>query len=156
MKKLILPALFSVALVATSCNENKNTTDTQAREQMEGEATPEMEEQKNHHAGEGGGVISDERINTPTPANVTTQQAATPIQYISTDGKTKFLVTYTPDTSAALVVNQTTGESYNMRPAVTASGSRLEDEKGNYFVTHQGNFYFGKDEKDLIKGKEVK
>lgn len=160
MKKLILPALFSLALVATGCNDNKtNTQDPTSgvtQEQMEEEASPEMEEPENYHAGEGGGVISDERIESPAPANVTTQQASTPTHYVSEDGKTKFVVTYTPDTSAALVTNQTTGESYNMKPASTASGSRLEDGKGNYFESHQGEFSFGKNGKDIVKGKETK
>lgn len=33
---------------------------------------------------------------------------------------------------------------------------KVETEDGNFFWTHQGEFTFGKGEKDLIKGKEVK
>lgn len=78
------------------------------------------------------------------------------IAYLSEDGKTEFSVVYDADRGLASVTNVTTGETYQMKNVVSASGAKFQDDNGYYFWSSKDGFLFGKDDKDLVKGQEKK
>ena len=93
---------------------------------------------------------------TADQTNTTKSTTGEVYKYTSDDSKTNFSVIYDAEKGTAAVKNETTGKTYDMKNAVSGSGAKFEDKDGNFFWTHQGEFTFGKGEKDLIKGKEVK
>lgn len=79
-------------------------------------------------------------------------QTGNTFNYVSTDGKTNFTLTH--DANGNVVVkNETDGKTYNMKQTTSASGEKYIDADGYYFIGHQGDFYFGKDDKDIVTGK---
>ncbi|AZI32181.1 MliC family protein [Kaistella carnis] len=131
--KLLLPVL-ALSLTVASCSKEK-TESTSMDTTVDSMALP----------------AQDSAMTETMPMD--SMQAVTPVNYVSNDGKTTF--TLTPDTGNGTVVvkNETDGKTYNMKQEVSGSGEKYVDENGYYFIGHQGEFYFGKDGKDLVTGK---
>lgn len=72
--------------------------------------------------------------------------------YASNDGKTVF--TLSTNGEQATLKNETTGQEYQMKSAMSASGAKYEDAEGRFFWTHQRTFSFGKGEDNEIEGVE--
>ena len=80
-------------------------------------------------------------------------QTGNTFNYVSTDGKTNFTLTHDAANGNVVVKNETDGKTYNMKETTSASGEKYIDADGYYFIGHQGDFYFGKDDKDIVTGK---
>ncbi len=80
-------------------------------------------------------------------------QAGKTFNYVSTDGKTTFSLTHDAANGDVVVKNETEAKTYHMKQTQSASGEKYVDEDGYYFIGHQGDFYFGKDDKDIVTGK---
>lgn len=80
-------------------------------------------------------------------------QAGKTFNYVSMDGKTTFTLTHDAANGDVVVKNETDGKTYHMKQTQSASGEKYVDEDGYYFIGHQGDFYFGKDDKDIVTGK---
>lgn len=73
--------------------------------------------------------------------------------YVTHDGKTEFTLTHEPEDGKVIVKNEADGTTYNMKQTVSGSGEKYIDDNEYYFIGHQGEFYFGKDGKDIVTGK---
>lgn len=152
-KKLFFAA--ALALVAMSCSK-KNETGSITTEET---TTSNPETTINTTVTPVDSATSLKETQSVTTADQTTTTKTTTgevYHYISNDGKTKFSAIYDPEKGTAAVKNETTGQTYDMKSVVSGSGSKFEDADKNFWWTHQGEFNFGKGDKDLILGKEVK
>lgn len=129
MKRILLTASI-VSFLAVSCGNNNQETNTEIVKDTAVTLTPQ----------------------SPVKDTVTKDET---IKYVSNDNKTNFTVTYNAGAGTALVKNETTGKTYDMKRAVSGSGAKYEDANGNFFWEHQGEFNFGNGDKTEIQGKPV-
>lgn len=152
-RKLFFSA--ALALVAMSCSK-KNETGSITTEET---TTSNPETTINTTVTPIDSATSLKETQSVTTADQTTTTKTTTgevYRYISNDGKTKFSAIYDPEKGTVALKNETTGQTYDMKSVVSGSGSKYEDADKNFWWTHQGEFNFGKGDKDLILGKEVK
>ena len=128
--KFLFPVL-ALSLTVASCTKENNTTVDSTSDSINFPA-------------------QDSAMATLPEADSATISA--PITYISKDGKTTFSVEFDSTNGTAVVKNETDGKSYKMKQTESASGEKFVDEDGYYFTGHQGDFYFGKDDKDIVTG----
>ncbi|WP_027377255.1 MliC family protein [Kaistella palustris] len=131
--KFLLPAV-ALSLTLASCSKEKTET-TAMDSSVDSMAMP----------------AQDSTIVAAPEAD--TMQTGNTFNYVSNDGKTKFTLTHDAANGTVVVKNETDGKTYNMKQEVSGSGEKYVDENGYYFIGHQGEFYFGKDDKDLVTGK---
>ena len=138
MKKLVVAALLTI-LVTACTKKEENTINS-------GTSTTDST------------IVIDQTTVTEDSSRVISTDSITAknFRYQSDDARTNFSVTYSADGSTAEVKNETTGETYSMKSAVSASGAKYENESGYYFWEHQGEFSFGRGENDLISGKVLR
>ncbi|MFB9119768.1 MliC family protein [Bergeyella porcorum] len=131
MKKIFFAAM-GAALVLTACNK---------KEQVETET-----------------VVVEEpvKVDSVTTDSVAVASDVVTANYVSNDGKTKFKAVFNTAEGTAEVTNETTGKVYQMKSAVSASGSKFEDADKNFFWTSKEGFMFGNGDTTEIEGKEVK
>ena len=129
--KFLLPVL-ALSLTVASCSKENTTTVDSTMDSMN--------------------VPAQDSTMSALP-QVDSLQNATPMTYISNDGKTTFSVDFDSKNGTAVVKNETDGKSYTMKQTESASGEKFVDADGYYFIGHQGDFYFGKDDKDIVTGK---
>lgn len=136
-KKFLVAAVLATFTIA--CSKKAETTDSATT--VDSTATETVVDSSNAPAKDSAAVAA------------TATETAT---YVSNDGKTTFTATFNAEEGTAVVKNETTGETYNMKSAVSADGAKFADDKGNFFWTHKDGFDFGKDDKTTITGKEKK
>lgn len=153
MKKIVFAA--ALALVAVSCNKKEETGAITTQETST--STPETSTTTTVTPVDSATAVTETTTASTTDKTTTTKTTTGEvIKYKSEDGKTTFSVIFDAEKGTAAVKNESSGKTYDMKSAVSGSGSKYQDKDGNFFWTHQGEFTFGKGDKDEIKGKEVK
>lgn len=153
MKKLVFAA--AIAIVAVSCDKKKEEGSITTQETTT--STPETSTTTTVAPVDSATAVSETTTSTTTDHTTTTKTTTGEVyNYVSDDGKTKFEAIYDADQGIAAVKNVTTGKTYNMKNVPSGSGSKYQDKVGHFFWTHQGEFTFGRGDKDEIKGKEAK
>lgn len=153
-KRILFATAFAVAAVSCTKKEDTGTITTQETTTSHPETTTSTTVTPVDSAT---AVISTSKSTTTAEQTTTTKTTTGEVfNYVSDDAKTKFSAIYDADKGTAAVKNETTGQTYDMKSAVSGSGSKYADKDGYFFWTHQGEFTFGKGDKDLIHGKKVK
>lgn len=152
-KRILFATAFAVAAVSCTKKEDTGTITTQETTTSHPETTTSTTVTPVDSAT---AVISTSKSTTAAQTTTTKTTTGEVFNYVSDDAKTKFSAIYDADKGTAAVKNETTGQTYDMKSAVSGSGSKYADKDGYFFWTHQGEFTFGKGDKDLIHGKKVK
>lgn len=153
MKKLFVASAI-VLLVASCTKKNEEitaSTTTVVPSDNTTATNPPMLDSSSRS--ESNATTSVSTTPSPTAATASTEKHT---NYTSEDGKTKFSVRYDEAHATAMVKNETTGKSYEMKSVMSADGSKYADKDGNYFWTSKEGFLFGHGETIDIRGKEIK
>lgn len=148
MTKIVIAAALTATVL--SCKKQETTTTDQNTEKGLSAVTADSAKVSKDSASTA--VLPESSSSTATATDTNGEI----FHYISNDGKTKFSATAEKADGTITVRNETTGKTYTMKSVPSGSGSKSEDIDGNYFWTHQGNFYFGKGDTTLIEGKAVR
>lgn len=152
MKKQFLFAAL-IAAAAVSCNKKEETGAITTQETTT--ATPETTTTTTVTPVDSTTAVAQTQTATTQDKTTTTKTTTGEVEtFVSNDGKTTFSVIFDNENQTAAVKNETTGKTYDMKSVTSGSGAKFADKDGNFFWEHQGEFTFGKGDKDEIEGKK--
>lgn len=152
MKKFILAS--AVVLTVVSCNKKEEGSITT---QETTTTNPETSTSTTVTPIDSTTAVKETTTATSKEQTTTTKTTTGEVyHYVSHDGKTKFSAIYDADKGTAAIKNETSGKTYEMKNVPSGSGAKYADSEGYYFWEHQGEFYFGKDDQELVTGVKSK